>query len=463
MSDWVTEELQTARLGDKRLETRYRLLLQLLGDKPSLSIPAACKGWAETLAAYRFFDNPKVCEEKLLEPHRDATIRRVGQCSHVLLIQDTTEVDYTGKDATDGLGHLSWDERIGLLQHLTLAVTPERLSLGVTMAKIWGRKEHAKPRKKQPIELKESYRWVEGYRDACEIARQVPETQIVSVSDREGDIYEMLVEGQAHSGQCGAQWIIRSSQDRSLTQKVLGTACTYEKLRQRTEMFEVLGEIKITLRQRHDQAARRVRLAVRSGQVLLKAPFRKGIRLPETQVNVVRVTEIAPSRGNAPLDWILLTSLPVKTLAEAVTVVEYYGCRWQIEIFFRILKSGCKIEQLQLQSDERLKPCIALYLIIAWRTLFVTMLGRSCPDLPCTVIFEPEEWKSVWTLTQKQPLPCDTPSLAQCVAMIASLGGYLGRKSDGPPGPATIWIGLQRTKDFAMAWLAFGPEARTYV
>ena len=177
---------------------------------------------------------------------------------------------------------------------------------------------------------------------------------------------------------------------------------------------------------------------MRAGRVRLKPPYRKDERLPEVEINTVLVEEINPPEGEEPITWLLLTSLPVDTFEQACLVVEYYLCRWQIEIYFKVLKSGCKIEDRQFETSERIKPCIALYMIVAWRVLFVTMLGRECPDLPCTVLFEDDEWESVY--------------------MIASLGGYLNRKCDGPPGTKTMWVGLQRMVDFALAWKSFGPK-----
>lgn len=139
---------------------------------------------------------------------------------------------------------------------------------------------------------------------------------------------------------------------------------------------------------------------MRAGRVRLKPPYRKDERLPEVEINTVLVEEINPPDGEEPITWLLLTSLPVDTFEQACLVVEYYLCRWQIEIYFKVLKSGCKIEDRQLETSERIKPCIALYMIVAWRVLFVTMLGRECPDLPCTVLFEDDEWKSVYMIAK---------------------------------------------------------------
>ena len=139
---------------------------------------------------------------------------------------------------------------------------------------------------------------------------------------------------------------------------------------------------------------------MRAGSVRLKPQYRKGEMLPEVEINVVFVEEINPPEGEEAITWLLLTSLPVDTFGQACLVVEYYLCRWQIEIYFKVLKSGCKIEDRQFETSERIKPCIALYMIVAWRVLFVTMFGRECPDLPCTTLFEDDEWKPVYMIAK---------------------------------------------------------------
>ena len=177
---------------------------------------------------------------------------------------------------------------------------------------------------------------------------------------------------------------------------------------------------------------------------------------------MVFVEEINPPEGEEPITWLLLTSLPVDTFEQACLVVEYYLCRWQVEIYFKVLKSGCKTEDRQLETAGRIKPCIALYMIVAWRVLFVTMLGRECPDLPCTALFEDDEWKPVYMIAKNEAPPETPPSLGDFTIMVASLGGYLNRKCDGPPGPKTMWVGLQRMVDFALAWKSLDQCNRKY-
>jgi hypothetical protein len=174
------------------------------------------------------------------------------------------------------------------------------------------------------------------------------------------------------------------------------------------------------------------------------------------------LTESRPPAGEAPVEWLLLSSQPVTTLADAVETVKWYLCRWEVEVYFRIYKSGCRVERLQLEISEHLEPALALYMIIAWRIQSIVMLGRAYPDLPCDVVFDDLEWRTAFVIRHHRP-PTVPPSLADMITIIASFGGYLARKSDPPPGPKAIWIGLQRLRDFVIARTAFDQINRTCV
>jgi hypothetical protein len=174
-------------------------------------------------------------------------------------------------------------------------------------------------------------------------------------------------------------------------------------------------------------------------------------------VNVVMVHEPNPPGGEPPVEWILLTSLPIETLDQVRQVIQNYCVRWMIEVFFRTLKSGCRVEGRRFETVERFLPCLAVYLIVTWRTLLVCKLGRELPDVSCEAIFEVAEWKSVYQVVHRKAPPVKAPTLAEMVRMVATLGGYVNRKRNDPPGPQTIWLGLQRVHDIAMCWQLFGP------
>jgi len=155
-----------------------------------------------------------------------------------------------------------------------------------------------------------------------------------------------------------------------------------------------------------------------------------------------------------------VTSLPVDEIEHVRQVIQYYCVRWMIEVFFRVLKSGCRVEERRFEHIDRLLSCLAVYLIVAWRTLYVCRVGRGCPDISCEAVFEPAEWKSVWNVIHRTTPPSVPPRLGEMVRLVAQLGGYVNRKHCDPPGPQTIWLGLQRMHDFALSWQLFGPDAR---
>lgn len=468
MQAWINQELRTADLPDQRLNKRYRLLLERLSDKPTLSIPAACVGWAETQAADRFCDNDRVEPKGILKPHRDATIERIRQCPVVLISQDATELELTRAKEKIG-GPLGSEHIWGCHDHVSLAVTPEHLPLGVIDSNMWARDPEDFHKRSEArfkaIAVKESYRWLEGYRRACEVAAEVPGTQIVSLSDSEGDIYECFAEVAAMKG-VKAESIIRACRDRSLMPENTG------KLWDAAEAGPIRGTFSIEVssrpahpvdsrsKRRQARSARTTVVTVQACTVTLKPPWRPEdvAQLSPVTINAVLVREVNPPDGEPPIEWMLLTSLPISTYDEMLKVIQYYTCRWEVEVFFRVLKSGCKVEDLQFETLERFANCLTLYLIVAWRVLYVMHLGRECPDLPCEAVFAPREWQAVYQISTGHPAPTAPqamPSLGAVLIMVAKLGGYLNRKGDGPPGPKTVWIGLQRTRDFAIAWTVF--------
>jgi hypothetical protein len=213
----------------------------------------------------------------------------------------------------------------------------------------------------------------------------------------------------------------------------------------------VLTEVTFDRPASNGRRARTVHQHIKVVRVTLQAPARPDRTLSGVTVTALLATEPHPPAGEESLDWLLLTNLPVQTPEQAIEKLTWYLCRWQIEVYFKVLKSGCRVEQLQLEKRERLEPALAFYMIIAWRVLFLTMLGRECPQMSCDSVFADEEWRAVYLVTQRKPPPDAPPSLDTMVRMVASLGGFLNRKNDGVPGPKTLWIGLQRVPDFVLA------------
>ena len=201
-------------------------------------------------------------------------------------------------------------------------------------------------------------------------------------------------------------------------------------------------------------------MIARAACVTLRPPWRPDRKLPAVTMNVVLVSEVNPPSGDQPVEWLLLTDLPIGNEDQVRQIIEYYCLRWMIEVFFRVLKSGCRVEERLFEYMDRLLTCLALYMIVAWRTLYVCRLGRSCPEISCEAVFEPAEWKSVWKVVYRNDPPAEPPKLGCFIRLVAQLGGYVNRKRHDPPGPQTVWIGLQRMHDFATCWQLFGPDAK---
>jgi hypothetical protein len=477
IAPWIIEEMKTASLGDKRLNSRLGQVLSQLAARPTASIPAACGGRAEMVAAYRFCENENTSFDSILQPHIDATRQRMSAQSVVLLAQDTSEVDVTRPDQqVAGAGPLDGDSRRGALLHLMHAFTPDGTPLGTVFATAWTRAEEPvcaslsrAERAAIPIEEKESYRWVTTLQQAREEARFCPGTQLICVADSEADIYEVLAEGTREPQT--SDWIVRACQDRALScenGQNTEERLVREHLLQQPVLFgktiQVRGrKAKVaceTRGRRQPRQSREAEVVVRAARVTLRPPWRPDRKLPPVTVNVVLVSEVNPPPGDEPVEWLLLTSLPINSVEQVREIIQGYCIRWMIEVFFRVLKSGCRVEERLFEYMDRLLTCLALYVIVAWRTLYVCRLGRSCPEISCELVFEPAEWKSVWKVVHREDPPAEPPPLGAFVRLVAQLGGYVNRKRADPPGPQTTWIGLQRMHDFATCWQLFGPDVQ---
>ena len=452
---WAVPELGAVEFGDKRLTRRSQVVLAQLGDKPTYRTPTACGGWPETVAAYRLFDNDKVTPAKILAAHRQRTLERMAALPLVLCVADTTEFDHTDhREIIEGLGPLNYDNRRGQVGHFLLAVSPERVPLGVLGSDLWVRDEErfgsSRERKHRKLEDKESAHWVDMVRNCKQLAAQCPGTRLVYVADREAEMHELLMEVTTGEIDC----VIRAQGDRAQPdpQPLVRTA---------VKASPALGRIEFDIPATDKRTARHVVATVRSAAVTLRGPWRSGQgHLPHVPITLVHVVEDHCPPEAEPIEWFLFTTLVAGTLEQAVRVIELYRCRWTIEVFFRVLKTGCRVEKIQLHHIDRLRTALAFYLIIAWRVLFLTMLGRTTPELPCDAVFDTEEWQAIYMVTQRRPPPAQPPPLDQVVRMMATFGGFLGRACDGFPGPQAIWVGLQRTRDFVLALQAHKEATR---
>ena len=426
---WAKQEFETIELGDARLNQRAVLLAERLGQKPGASIPGACENWAETAAAYRFLRNEQVGWEEVLSAHAQASQARIREHPVVLCIQDTTELDYNGQ-AMSGLGPLSFEAQRGLYLHPTYAVSPEREPLGVTNAWTWARefKQGDAPRGG----VLESVRWVESYERIAEQARALPETRHVCIGDRESDMLSLLV--KARDLGYPADYLVRCQHNRVLPEG--------DKLWERVMAGAPLGSVRFELPAGRGRKARPVEQALRAERIELAD--RQGGTL---EVTCLIAAEINAPAGSKPVCWRLLTNRAVPTLAAAVELLDWYRARWEIELFFLVLKEGCRVERLQLADTDRLQTALALYMVIAWRINRLMRLGRTLPDLPADLVFEADEWRAAFILNKK-PVPKTVPPLNTVLRLVAQRGGFLARRHDGEPGAKTIWLGLQEIAVF---------------
>lgn len=468
MPEDITDEFANADLKDRRRSHRLGKVAAAMAKSPGASISAACGGWSETMAAYRLLNSDGFTSADLLAPHQQATAQRCASHPCVVVSQDTTELDFTHMKGTDGLGPLNDESRRGFYMHSLYVVSEQGLPLGLLDAAIILRDDETlrSKRKHLPIEEKESHRWVEGYHKTLELARRLPGCEVFSISDREGDIFEVYQAWQQAGEGPRAEWIIRANQDRALVGVAGGEA---SKLFAALEAAPALGEIEFEVRARKGtkkvkgntmptfRSARTVRQVVRAMKITPRPPYRKGGKLKEVSFWAILAEETDPPAGEDPIRWLLLTSKEVTTLEAARRIINLYMRRWDIEVFHRVLKTGCRVERIQLKTAQAVINAIMIYSVIAWRIIYLTHLGRQCPDLPCGCVFEEAEWKSACAVVKRRK-DAGEPSLSEFIMIIGKLGGHLGRKSDGAPGPQSIWQGLTRVRDFACAWHAFHGE-----
>lgn len=446
---WAVKELAQIELKDARLHRRCQKLASALEQQPTAPINQACEDWADTKAAYRFFGNPHVSPGEVLSPHCQRTTERMKAHELILAVQDTTFFNYTSHPKTDGLGEIGQKRQAqrGFGMHSTLAVTLTGQPLGLLTQAFFtrpiGEVSHTSNEAHQlPIEEKESYRWLEAFEQT--IAQTPENVKVVTVCDREADIYEMFVLAQERN----VPLLVRARADRCLVEEA-------KYLWAKAERQAIQGHLTVQITGNQKRPARQASGSIRFCQVKFKPPWRPHQKkLPPVTLQAILVREDHPPEDIAePIEWLLLTNTPVRNFKEAAQVVEWYCGRWQIEVFHKILKSGCRVEDCLLQTAERLQNYIALMCVVSWRLHWLTYINRTEPDRPCTHILTQVEWQALYLhLHKTTTFPKAPPTVHQAIRWIAQLGGFLGRKSDGEPGITVIWRGWQRLQDMAATW-----------
>lgn len=437
--DWAEIELGAVDLSDERLRRRFVSIGRDFYSRPQAPITEACGGnRAKAKAVYRFMDNDAVSLARLLAPHQKQTLERMREHPVVLAVQDTTTFNYTAYPLTEGLGPIGAKSAaaVGLILHDTIAVTPEGLPLGVLDAQVWARDTENKD-DRRPIEQKESAKWLRSYDAAARCQAELKATRVVSVGDREGDLYELFAVATERLQDGGPEVLVRARENRKLRdsgkllwEKVLGQP--------------VSGQREISVPPRPGKRGRDAELSVRFCRIVLEPPQGKKTLGP-VRMWAVHARERRAPAGVKALEWMLLTTIEVKDFDQACEKLDWYTQRWMIEVFHRTLKSGCRIEERHLGTAKRLENCLAIDMVVAARIMHLTWLNRTHADVPCTLYFDDMQWKALYCFRHKtRTPPSEPPPLGDVVHWIAKLGGYLGRNSDPPPGTQVLWKGLEK-------------------
>ncbi len=445
---WSSLELCHVDLGDLRLNRRLVKLVDDLLKAPEASVPQASGDWAATKAAYRFWDNPRVAPHDIHAAHRQSTLERLPDLAAetLLAIQDTTSFDFTDHSDTTGLGYLAHSKRSGLWLHSTLAVSGSGVPLGLIDQRTWARDPAALGKRAQRNQKetadKESQRWLDALA-ATETALPAART-VLTVADREADFYDLF----AVPRRPGSDLLIRAKPRRRVrhVERLLGQA---------VRSNPSAGTMTVELRRGDDGPPRQATLTIRSAVLEIAPPSTHPRRteLPHLKLTAILAEEESPPDGQKPVCWWLLTTLPIATLADAEQAVRWYTMRWLIERYHYVLKSGCRVERLELETAARLERALATYAVVAWRLLWLTYEARRHPEVSCEGVLPREHWQVLHRVVKKtDKAPESPPGSREAVRQIARLGGFLARKSDGEPGVKTIWRGLRRLEDFVTGW-----------
>lgn len=449
---WADREFGDAPLGDARLTKRLVSSAEIQAEKPGQTFTGAAEGnWAAIKGYYRLIDQPEesgVSMDSILLPHRRQTLRRMEAQKTVLCIQDGSDLNYTSLAQCQGLGTIGRNQTgassRGLHLHSTFAVTTEGLPLGVLQAQCWApqskSKDDDRPSSSIPIEEKESFAWIRGLRDCSELSKKIPHTKLVNVMDREADFFELFDE---HRQNPCVDLLVRAQYNRCTTDDsnlfdavrntaVQGQLCIEV---QRKSARPKLSKKKACCK----RDARVAEVALRYKRVELRPPWYHSDKDP-VPISIVHVVEENPPEGAIQLEWFLLTTIKITSVDMAETCLRWYCLRWRIEDWHRVLKSGCRIEDAAHRTQERLKRATAINLVIAWRIMLMTLLGREAPELPAEVLFSNIEIEVLTAYSKKKRLTMPL-MLGDTVRLVARIGGYIGRNHDPPPGHEIMWRG----------------------
>ena len=442
--EWASQIANHATLGDQRRHLRMATILAGFASNPTASIPKNTQNGLAIDSTYDFFKNPHFTQTDLSNSLGIATVMSCAALEAVYVVQDSTCYNFSNLTHTTELGPLKGgtDKAQGLQAHNTIAVDPLGIVRGVLNIKFWARKAGGlkidKKKDDRPFEEKESYKWVEGLHAARDLFAHLPEAErprLIHVMDREGDVHEVM---QEIKDKLGDSAIIRCSQNRSVD-------APEHKSHQAVHATKSMGTITVPVKASKDYVKHTATLEVRAIEVTL-TPSQGEYpgRLPLT-VRLVEAWEPNPPKGSKPVCWRLWTFEPVATFKQAVAVIKGYCHRWRVEEVHLTTKSGCRVEDLELETADRLARAITLYTAVAVRIVNLRDQGKLNPNAPCTTVLTDLEWRVLQAAVTKKPVAADAkpPTVRQAMLWVGKLGGHLGRKGDGLPGVRTLWQGWQ--------------------
>lgn len=427
--------------GDKRRDQRFVTLIENISGQPGASIPRQSSGWYQTKAAYNFFKNEAVTVEQLQKTIAAYGSSLVKDLSRILVLHDISNISFHGLEA-EGLGYLDHEKGRGILCYSSIAASTEGLPLCLMYQHTWTRPLEelgkAKHRKGKPFEEKESYRWYQGI---TEVNNSIGnEVQKVHIADRQADIYELFF--SAYESQ--TDLLIRAFVNRRLSDG--------SPLWQNIAQQDIKGTVQLEIPDVTGKKKQLVEASVRYEKVEILRPATSKDKYESIELTAIEVVQTGKIKDEQErIVWRLLTTLEVSNIDDVLQYIKWYTYRWLIERFHYVLKSGTKIEQLQLKQAKSLQKAISVYSLAAIRVMQLVYQSRHSPQVSCEVALTKAQWQALYIIINKtRQLPKEPPNLHQAVKWIATLGGYLGRKSDGPPGLKTVWLGYQQLRNTAL-------------
>jgi len=440
---WAAQIAGMADFPDERLSARLAHLLATFARKPLDRIPQACGSAAAAKGCYRLFSNQRLSVADFLRPIVAHTVEGCGGLATVYAVQDSTSLNFSTLKSTTGLGWLNdCAHARGLHLHTTLALRSDGVPIGLLDQHYWSRPAtdpHAADHHERPIEEKESFKWLRGMRAVEAAMADLPETErprLIHVMDREGDVHEVLehISASPHGA------VIRSAQNRCVDSDIDSDS---DKAHDAVAARPLRGVRRLHVSARHGQRRRTARLELRSITVTITPNTDRHPHRQPVTWTLIEAREVDAPGGVEPLHWLLWTTEPAATKAQLLEILRIYTLRWRIEDYHLTLKSGCRAEELELETAERLTKALILYSAVAVRIVALRDLARLEPDAPGTTIVSDAAWRTLFAHFEKRPSDADTPvpTVHQVVRWIARLGGHLNRKRDGMPGVRTLWRG----------------------